>query len=468
MSGNEEVIVRLLSVELFDFKNVGYGKIEMPNSAKHYEFDGTAEILGIYGQNGSGKTAIIDAFELLHFLLQGKPLPINSVEYISSSEDYVSCLFKLYLETEKMKIEVFYHFKINRNCEICEEKLYYSNYTNGNKTIKNIIIDYNLDYTGMIIKPKRRFDEVITQNKENRVNLGVAKVIAKKEHKSFIFSEEGMSVFIDSFKNEPEALLILQTLPVYAKNKLFVIKNEHSGISGLHCALPFTIKCESIEGMPFNDLGLLLPAPIIIEENNYSKFSAIVNALNTVIKSIIPGMTVEIFEHGRQIMKDGTEGVKIEIMSKRDKSLIPLKYESQGIKKLLTILNVMIAMYNDTSVCMVIDELDAGVYEYLLGELLTIISESGKGQLLFTSHNLRPLEMINPDALFFTTTNANNRYIRLDNKKGRGTKNLRDIYLRAINLGGQEEQIYETTNAYEIGRAFRKAGRKEPSNNGKE
>ena len=33
-------------------------------------------------------------------------------------------------------------------------------------------------------------------------------------------------------------------------------------------------------------------------------------------------------------------------------------------------------MYNNPSVCVVIDELDAGVFEYLLGEILQIISEN--------------------------------------------------------------------------------------------
>ena len=64
-------------------------------------------------------------------------------------------------------------------------------------------------------------------------------------------------------------------------------------------------------------------------------------------------------------------------------------------------------MFNNPSVCMVVDEFDSGIFEYLLGEILQIIRESGKGQLIFTSHNLRPLEMLDTNALIFTTTNAN-------------------------------------------------------------
>ena len=107
-------------------------------------------------------------------------------------------------------------------------------------------------------------------------------------------------------------------------------------------------------------------------------------------------------------------------------------------------------------VTVAIDELDSGVFEYLLGEMLNIISEKGKGQLIFTSHNLRPLETIDKGFIAFTTTNQKNRYIRLTNVKG--TNNLRDFYYRDIVLGEQSEQVYNPTNNFEIALAFREAG----------
>ena len=39
------------------------------------------------------------------------------------------------------------------------------------------------------------------------------------------------------------------------------------------------------------------------------------------------------------------------------------------------------------------------------------------------------------------------------------TNNFRDMYLRGITLGGQDEVIYEETDSLKIARAFRKAGR---------
>ena len=103
-----------------------------------------------------------------------------------------------------------------------------------------------------------------------------------------------------------------------------------------------------------------------------------------------------------------------------------------------------------------IDELDSGIYEYLLGECLEVMQDKAKGQLIFTSHNLRALEVLNNKDIMFTTTHENNRYIRFKNVKA--NNNFRDVYFHDILLGGQNECIYEATNPYMIARAFRLAG----------
>ncbi len=91
-----------------------------------------------------------------------------------------------------------------------------------------------------------------------------------------------------------------------------------------------------------------------------------------------------------------------------------------------------------------------------MGEILKIISEKGKGQLIFTSHNLRPLETIDKDFIVFTTTNPYNRYICLTNVKP--NNNLRDFYYRDLIVDDQIETLYDPTNNSEISLAFREAG----------
>ena len=143
-------------------------------------------------------------------------------------------------------------------------------------------------------------------------------------------------------------------------------------------------------------------------------------------------------------------------MSRRGDVTIPLLYESDGIKKIVSILHLLIGVYNNPSMTVAIDEIDSGIFEYLLGELLAIIQEKGKGQLIFTSHNLRPLETLDKKFIVFTTTDPKKRFVRLTNVKK--NNNLRDFYYRDIILGGQMTPIYEPTNNQEIAMAFREAG----------
>ena len=175
-----------------------------------------------------------------------------------------------------------------------------------------------------------------------------------------------------------------------------------------------------------------------------------------VLKQIIPGLTIGVEEVESDILPNNKVGSKIYLVSNKNSQKIALANESDGIKKIVSILQLLIVVYNKPQITVAIDELDSGVFEYLLGELLRIISEKGKGQLIFTSHNLRPLETLDKGFIAFTTTNPSNRYIRFSNVKS--NNNLRDFYYRDIILGEQSEIVYEHTNNYEIALAFREAG----------
>lgn len=98
--------------------------------------------------------------------------------------------------------------------------------------------------------------------------------------------------------------------------------------------------------------------------------------------------------------------------------------------------------------------MDSGIFEYLLGELLRVIQNSGKGQLIFTSQNLCPLETLKRRSIVFTTTNANDRYTRFKNVGN--TSNLRSMYLREMALGGNDDMtLYADTSMSEIAHAMR-------------
>ena len=79
------------------------------------------------------------------------------------------------------------------------------------------------------------------------------------------------------------------------------------------------------------------------------------------------------------------------------------------------ILSALISVYNNPSICMIVDEMDSGIFEFLLGEILRVIEQSGKGQLIFTSHNLYFFEFLCKTFLSFTVHIM--RYILYHKKK---------------------------------------------------
>ena len=61
---------------------------------------------------------------------------------------------------------------------------------------------------------------------------------------------------------------------------------------------------------------------------------------------------------------------------------------------MLSYVGDLIGVFNEEGTFIAIDELDSGVFEYLLGEIIYSFDNFSLGQLLFTSHNFRILEKI--------------------------------------------------------------------------
>ena len=70
--------IRIENISIENFKNVQKGTLDLENRRKNYH----ASIVGLYGQNGSGKTALIDALRLLKLSLCGKAIPEKYADYI--------------------------------------------------------------------------------------------------------------------------------------------------------------------------------------------------------------------------------------------------------------------------------------------------------------------------------------------------------------------------------------------------
>lgn len=455
-------IVRLSSLQLTNIKNVKKGTIYMPNTVNKILSADKAEILGIYGQNGSGKTAIVDALYFLQKVMIGADLDQSLEDYMDMDSDVAEIFADFNLFMNGIVFEIGYRLSLSREEKvvvISRETLSGAKNENGIRTNKTVFMDYQRDQTNTIFKPQKRLDEILEENKDIKTDLIVARKMAEKSNCSYIFGESSRDIFCREYKNGFQQFsVIISSLFEFALKDLFVIRNTHSGVISANFVLPMAFRIENDNMGAKGDFTVSLTEPILVDEERKNLLETIVEQINIVLYTIIPGLQVTIKNYGKQSLDDGEEGWKLELMSKREgMKEIPIRMESEGIIKIISILNALIQAFGNSSICLVIDELDSGIFEYMLGELLDIFKKSAKGQLIFTSHNLRALEMIDKESIMFSTTNPNNRYIHMKNV--RESNNLRNMYIRSITLGGQSEEIYEETDSLKIARAFRKAGR---------
>ena len=493
----KDYYLRLTDLEINGLKNVKNGKLNFVNKRKAFK----ASVLGLYGQNGTGKTALIDALHILKLLLSGKSIPDEYCNYINvdSREANLFYRFRIYVsETENYDVdyevcltvdeegeesfsasgvaeEAFPYLserggnlwnslgKKKRRLEIKSEKLSYA-YTDGEKRIKKHTF---LQSTRTeLIAPKKYYALLFGRKKETAERLKLISLIAKQKSQSLFFSAAFLQLLFEQLnasKTPNYELLfhidILLKLAKYGRTELFVLGASSTGKINLG-ELPIRYNAsEKQEHGITGEYFLSLDEATELPEELFPETKRLIQNINGVLEQIIPSLTISVADLGTVMLMENGEGKKgrrIQLMSNKNSKEIPLRYESEGIKKIVSVLHLLIGMYNQSSITVAIDELDAGIFEYLLGEILHILSEKGKGQLIFTSHNLRPLETIDRGFIAFTTTNPENRYIRFTNIKT--TNNLRDFYFRDIVLGEQNEPVYEMTNNAEIALALREAG----------
>ena len=464
-------IVRLESITIKNLKNVEYGHIKL-NLDKR---PSSASLLGLYGQNGSGKTVLINAIDILKQLLTGQRLSEYLLDYININSEVAELFFEFSIQFDDNHIHVYYDVELGRIKPASDNNTDDLDYIKTIPVVKKEVLQYRLENsitsirkniiantnTTQVFVPKSKFEILFGKDYEDMTGFLVDKRICQAESRSFLFS----SLFLKRLNSRRKFLRniteynhitdIIGLLVQYGNHDLFVVLITHSGLHSLNF-LPLEINVKQDDMRRIGTITLPLDEPITFPMPIVDEIHNIINMMNLVLSEIIPGLQISASDLGAELLENGESGKRLILVSNKNNKSIPLKYESEGIRKIISILSLLIAVYNRSSVTIAVDELDAGIFEYLLGELLRIIAEKGKGQLIFTSHNLRPLETLDKGFIAFTTTNPNNRYIRPKNVKA--SNNLRDFYYRDITLGEQSEEVYKPTQNAEISYAFKKAG----------
>ena len=436
MKRNLDIPVRIREVELKNFKNVNKGKITFIKSDKKQDYE---NIIVLYGQNGSGKTTCGNVLDLIKAYIANEVGIIPFVNRMQDFYDYfsigskskstVNVIFDMCIKNKQVKVEYKISFKPNSSnstYSVESERLaYYTDNENGFLEFKS----KKYEFSANIMSTLNISEDELSGSVDFFISL-----LSKKCSNSLIID-------------------IITQLRFFAKFNMFVITNKQFGLINLQWNIPFifrysknkevtnqdnkkVIQEELTSGSQIIDLRRPQQVPI----NFCEKLKAMFVNINEVLTRLIPDTKVEVIDSDC-FLNEGIAGKSIELVTVRNGIKIPMRNESTGILKIISIIQTLIAYCTFDDIFVAIDELDAGIYEYLFGSLLELLSNEGKGQLFFSSHNLRPLEILNKNSIYFSTTNPNNRYIKFSNVKT--NNNLRDFYFRTIVLGGQKEQVYK-------------------------
>lgn len=475
-------MIRLSSIELVDFKNVEQGTVAL----SEWEPGGgrlPADIVGIYGQNGSGKTSIIKALSIFKSVLLGYPVNVEAQDCPSRKTGTCSIGVKGYCFAEQQTPIWSFSLLIKLaeghkgDLRIVGEKLSCKDLRPeaGGRPMR-AVFDYSASLEGdssFSLLPMAAWRSVSSISDRLRTDIAVAQRVSFSSSRSLLFSPEFSAALdlAENIRGDSKAKLpnsavaaldgpvaatkeIVRCLRYFALKDLAVVSASQQAE-----AMIDHLSISTHQG----DLGELADAsfrvdiskPARVSDDHIESLNRTLETIGMVLNSLVPGLQLGMMDLGKLMMDDGAVVHQIEITCTRGDVTVPLRCESEGIKKLVTVLTMLVDVYSKPGSCVAIDEIDSGIFEFLLGELLQVLSEHGRGQLIFTAHNLRPLETVGKARLVFTTTNPRRRYIKF--RGTHATNNLRNQYLRAINLGGQAETIYEPTSKFAIDGAFHDA-----------
>lgn len=468
-------MLRITSLELEHFKNTDYGKVRL-SSWKQGDSSLSADIVGIYGQNGSGKTSVIQALAIAKMLFLGLELSECAQDCTSKNHESMEMTIEGTIFDNEQKILGPFKYKaeISERTDkiaVTAESLAFKNCEDAKPAMRNLFA-YSSTDNGISFSPKIAWESLISLSTDVRTDFAVAQRISRANSKSFLFSAEFtafLRTLLDAYefannerklsKRASEAvknymgplIKILGLIKNFALSDFAVVSSARHASSMLN-----NLKISTHEGglgeLADVSFNVNIASPCVLPEDNFQLLEKTIANINPVLRALVPELDLGVSPLERVMLDDGTTGVRAEITCSRNGVTVPFRCESEGIKKLVAILTLLIDVYAKPGACVAIDELDSGIFEFLLGEILQVLQEHGRGQLVFTAHNLRPLEIVDKGSLIFTTTNPRNRYVGF--KGSRESNNLRSQYLRAVNLGGQPETVYAPTSKFDIDGAF--------------
>lgn len=386
----------LLKVELCGIKN-----IDKPITLKYYNetlrnFNPQkSNIKAIYGTNGAGKSATINAIDIY------KELIIND-NNLTDRHNISKLIGLINKKTRELRIKMtmlLYDIETNKKKCICCHEIHvkvddkldvFINFEkiskiNGDNLNSNKETDICVIENGNLISSY--YVEQMESIKLSTMNLlskrsivNILKYDSLKDESPMFFYISMIYVFANSLfielnETDKHNMIFGNELEKYDFSSLFMKKDEKNKMGN-------NVTFSSIFEIPqiHHDTDFILESRI----NDYVKKIKNLTYFLKIFKPELHDIEIETKE-----LKNMYSCEKIFIY---DDYKINSEFESTGIKKLINLYNAFCSLEKGRVVF--IDELDANIHDVYLCKLLEYFNEYSNGQLCFTTHNLAPMEVL--------------------------------------------------------------------------
>ena len=406
-----------------------FGRLELDLTKKK---DEAKKIAVIYGENGSGKTTIISAIHFLHNTL-------GTMLYQESIDDFVEKG-----QIEHIDKDIIMDFLRSRHFFLEDD-------IRANKMIgsnDNMIIEFYFNKHNKDAYYKVEFSDDRVVSEELRYVRDNNTVEYFKIANGYIKLNE--NVFSDTkYRDE----LIDKIKRFHGKHTFLAILNKEIRTNNLNYLrakifrkliyiyqelrdLHVWCKYSNFEEGHLTKKRMLSELDEgIINENERAKLLRTEKALSIYFSSLcsdIKSVSYEVEVEKRKLKYR----LYFNKIINGEERMIPYFRESTGTIKLLGIFPYLYGFAIGHTVC--IDEIDSGVHDLLMTDIIESIKQQAKGQLIITTHNSHLMQSVSPDELYLIKTNDNgDKYVECvsEGRRIQKNNNVEKLYLER-ELGG--------------------------------
>lgn len=392
----------LLGIRLAGIKNIKE-PIELSFYKKTINRDFNPEkykVKAIYGENGSGKTAIVSAVWILQKLLTDKSFlgDKTNQKYLyetvnkNSKSGFVECEFILSSGGNGLIFRYYISFEVREDNRfyITGERLqvkkggYSKNQFETQFETQNGELTYWVD------------EELFDVIKKKTQNLLDQRVLLQCIWESL---PDDFKVFDRSLYN---FLMILQLFAYSIRTYLDEADNHGvyfgvKKIRGLDEELLKKIDRQILD-LIYNHL-IAMSNEDYVPKFYFDRYKKSIEKMETFIRIFKPELKKIVVKE-----TDANEYYKCNLILDYGDYSIDKEFESRGIKKLMNLFRVLDSAARGEIVF--IDELDANINDVYLGKIIEYFINYGEGQLCFTAHNLSPMKCLkgNSESITFISS----------------------------------------------------------------